>query len=520
MYIFDGILNPLVMMLQGAMTDKLVGQMNRDIMKKSIEIKDLELFESDKFYNDMQIIQEESTWRPVNLLVFSISIFKNIITSISFIIILSRFNIMIALLIIISIVPQSVMLYRLQEEAFENMVTKSPLARKLKYYSSILLSKNYAKEARIFQYGDYFLDKYNDTFNSIHKDSMKIRKKQLIHSSLLFIIGALGSGVSFYWVIVKTIDGVFTAGDILMFSSTIIIAAQTIIVIVKESALLYDTLLFMDKYFNFLNQDIKMISGIKKLKEEGIVKIEFKNVKFTYPGSENPVLNNISFIINANEKIALVGENGSGKSTIIKLITRLYDIDNGEILINDINISEYDIDSYREAIGIVFQDFSKYDLSIKENIAISNIRDIYNIDKIENISFETGIDEIVENFNHGLNQQLGKNFENGMELSGGQWQKLAISRAYFKDASLLLFDEPSSALDARNEEYFFKNLNAFSKGRIVLFVTHGLAIVPMADNIIMLKNGKIVESGNHDKLMKNKSDYFELYSLQSERFTK
>ena len=198
LYVVTGVFNPITMMLQGAMTDKLIAVINESIINKSLSIKDLVLFENPSFYDDIQIIQEEGAWRPVNLIVFIVSIFRSLITTVSLLVLLVRFHPLIALIMVISLIPQSVILYKLQEEAFENMVTRSPLARKLRYYSSILLSKEFAKESRLFQYGEYFLKKYRETFNLIHKDSMKIRRKQTLVASLLFVIGAIGSGAAFF----------------------------------------------------------------------------------------------------------------------------------------------------------------------------------------------------------------------------------------------------------------------------------------------------------------------------------
>lgn len=518
LYIIQGILNPITMLAQGAMTDKLIALINENIMNKSISIKDLGLFENPAFYDDIQIIQEEGAWRPVNLIVFIISIFRSLITVISLLFLLMQFHPLIALIMILSLLPQSIVLYRLQEEAFENMVTKSPLSRKLKYFSTILLSKEFAKESRLFQYGNYFTKKYKDVFQTIHKDSMKIRKKQTAFASLLFIIGAIGSGIAFLWVILKTVDGRFTSGDILLFSSSIIIFGQTIITMIQESTLLYDTLLYMEKFFNFIEFPSFMKCGDEILGEKGIEHIEFHHVTFTYQDASSPALDDVSFSISSKERIALVGENGSGKSTIIKLICRLYDVDFGEIFVNGKNIKEYDIDNYRKSIGIIFQDYSKYDLTVKENIAVSDIDNILNEVKLEEAIEKAGIHQDIFESKNGYEQQLGKNFKGGIELSGGQWQKLAIARAFFRNGSLLLFDEPSSSLDAVSEEYFFNKIKDMCQDKIVLFITHKLSAATMADKIIVLKNGRIVEEGSHKSLLDAKGHYSHLFNLQAKRF--
>ena len=323
----------------------------------------------------------------------------------------------------------------------------------------------------------------------------------------------------FLWVIFKAINGSFSTGDILLFSSTIIIAGQTIITMIQESTLLYDTLLYMEKFFSFMDIPSSLVSGNKKINSEGIQKIEFKNVSFTYPGASSATLNNISFSILPKEKIALVGENGSGKSTIIKLICRLYDIDNGSILVNGSDIKEYDIDEYRKEIGIIFQDYSKYDLTVKENIAVSDVEKISDAERINDAASKSGIDKIILPYENKYEQQLGKNFKDGVELSGGQWQKLAISRAFFRYSSLLLFDEPSSSLDAKSEEYFFDRINEMSEDKMVIFITHKLSAATISDKIIVLKDGHIEEEGSHNELIMKNGHYAQLYTIQAKRFT-
>lgn len=516
-YLLSGILSPCSMYIQGGMTDKMINLVNVSLMNKSNEIKDISFFEESGFYDEIQVLQEEAAWRPVNLIVFFLNVLRGIITTVSLFVLIANFHILIAVLMFVAIVPQTFVYYRLQEEAFENMVTKSPLSRKLKYFFSLLLSHNHAYESRMFAYGKYFTGKYQETFDRIHADTMKIRKKQTILSTLWSILGTVTGSVAFAWLIFQTMDGHFTIGDILAFTSVIMLSGQTMIALVQESSLLYDTLMYVEKFLNFLNLPIRISSG-NKILPEGINSIEFRNVSFKYPGSKSFALNNISFSIKKNEKTALVGENGSGKSTIMKLICRLYDVIDGNILINGENIVDFDIESLRKDIGIVFQDYSKYHLSLRDNVAISDIYSKGNDSRFEYAVNRSGVDKIMSGYGLRDYQMLGKTFENGKELSEGEWQKVAISRAYFKESTALLFDEPSSALDAVSEAHFFDSMEDISKDKLVLFVTHKLSGAAISDKIIVLDNGKKVEEGKHERLLEMGGKYSELFTLQSERY--
>lgn len=516
-YIIAGILNPVSTYVQGGMTDKLINKINLKLMNKSNEIKDISYFEKAEFYDEIQILQEEAAWRPVNLIVFFLDVLKGLITMISAFVLLAEFNLFIALLLFLSLIPQTIVHYKLQEEAFENMVTKSPLARKLKYYASLLLSNKFAYESRMFAYGKHFTQKYRNTFEKIHTDSMKIRKKQLLSSLLWGTIGTLLGSAAFYWLIMKTVEGQFTAGDILAFTSVIVLTSQTLLALVQESSLLYDTLLYIEKFKNFLKLKSGVVSGNERLKH-GIKTIEFQSVSFKYPKSERYALKDISFQLNKGEKTALVGENGSGKSTVMKLICRLYDVSEGRILVNNRDIKTYDIDSLRKEIGIVFQDYSKYHLSLRENIAVSDIESFADNEKLRYAAEKSNVSELMTSYRIDFEQILGKTFSGGKELSEGEWQKIAISRAYFKQNSLFLFDEPSSALDAISENTFFENVKQLSENKTVLFVTHKLSGATLSDKIIVLDNGRKIEEGHHLDLMKLKGKYSRLFSLQAERY--
>ncbi|WP_158661767.1 ABC transporter ATP-binding protein [Enterococcus timonensis] len=487
-------------------------------MRKSKDLQGLIAFEDSKFYDDLQLISSEASWRPVNLIVFGMNIFRNAITTISMTILLGQYNLGLALLIAASLIPQAIISYHIQQDAFETMVTRSPDARKMQYYSDVLLTKTAAKEVRLFQLFDFFIRKYQNLFKVVHRDISQ-KRVQKMWVSLVFMI--FSSGVSIYslaWFVSEIQEGNLAIGALLVFTSAIVSLNQTITTIVQESSLLYDTLLYMQKYFAFMDYQDFLSETNQPLKLTNQSQITFENVTFSYPGTEREVLKNISFSIKDGEKIAVVGENGSGKSTLIKLFLRFYNLKSGAIFLNGTEISQYDLQEYRENISAVFQDFAHFSLTVFENVALAQIDDFQNTVKVQEAVNKAGFDLVMEQNKISFQDLLGKEFANGLELSGGQWQKLAIARAYFSKANILILDEPTAALDPRSESEIYQSFLDLANFKTVLFVTHRLAAVKKADRIIVLKNGEIIGFDSHQKLMEENAYYREFYNLQAKSY--
>ncbi len=507
------IINPLSLHIQGNLTDKLILSCNLKALETMRRINDLSTMEESRFFDEQQLLEQELAWRPVNLIVFTFSFIRGFITVLSMMVSLIPFHPLIPVLLLLSLMPQAVQLYRLQQEAFENMVERNPLSRKMQYWSHLLLERTTFREAKIFGYESYAISKYQNLFSQIYEKSSADRKKKTVSTLMFFIIGAAGSTACFLWVISQFRTNNLSIGSIGLFSTYIIISSQSFITLIQDGALLYDTCLFMDKYFSFIDRKPALKNGTIKLKS--ISNIEFRNVTFYYPGTDHPALKNLSFKMEGKKQYAIVGENGSGKTTILNLICRFYDPQEGQVLINGYPLSSLEINSYRTHISMLFQDYARYELTAKENISISDTSKEPVVQKINDSLKNSGLYNKFSTFADGIDQQLGKKFENGTELSGGEWQKVALARSLYRDCSLFILDEPSSSMDAISQAVFWKNISEYTKNKLSVMVTHKVSSLKNTDCIFVLKNGSVAEQGKHSQLTEQNGLYSGLLTAES-----
>lgn len=507
------IINPLSLHIQGNLTDKLILSCNLKALETMRRINDLSTMEESRFFDEQQLLEQELEWRPVNLIVFTFSFIRGFITVLSMMVSLIPFHPLIPVLLLLSLMPQAVQLYRLQQEAFENMVERNPLSRKMQYWSHLLLERTTFREAKIFGYESYAISKYQNLFSQIYEKSSADRKKKTVSTLMFFIIGAAGSTACFLWVISQFRTNNLSIGSIGLFSTYIIISSQSFITLIQDGALLYDTCLFMDKYFSFIDRKPALKNGTIKLKS--ISSIEFRNVTFYYPGTDHPALKNLSFKMEGKKQYAIVGENGSGKTTILNLICRFYDPQEGQVLINGYPLSSLEINSYRTHISMLFQDYARYELTAKENISISDTSKEPVVQKINDSLKNSGLYNKFSTFADGIDQQLGKKFENGTELSGGEWQKVALARSLYRDCSLFILDEPSSSMDSISQAVFWKNISEYTKNKLSVMVTHKVSSLKNTDCIFVLKNGSVAEQGKHSQLTEQNGLYSGLLTAES-----
>ena len=516
-FFLNNLISPLLVMIQGRMTDLLTYQLNTELMRKSERLQNISYFEDSEFYNDIQLLSSEASWRPVNLLVFGTSLISNAIVFASMLLMVSSVNILVSLLLFVVLIPQGIIAYRIQQQAFETLVSNSEESRKLDYYSQVLLSSNHIKDIRLYNLYFFFITKYTDVFTSITDKLQVDRRKKFSNSALFITLNSIVIILMFGYVIIQIKKGVLDLGVIFVFSTSIIYSINSMARLVEDSSLLYDTLLYMENFFKFIEIEDELSTEVPITKTENNIGddiIEFRNVNFSYSNNSDLVLSNVSFKIAEGEKIAIVGENGAGKTTLVKLLCAFYPNYSGDIIVNNKSLREYELTDYRKQITSIFQDFSKFDISLRENVALSDLSRIF-----KNEDITKALDKGRFNMKDmSLDQVLGRKFDGGKELSGGEWQKVALSRAFFSNAPILILDEPTASIDAKAEYELFQDFLQLTQGKTVFYITHRLASVKFANKILVLKSGEIHSFGTHNELM-NKDEYYrKLYKMQSSMY--
>lgn len=511
---FQQFLPSLSTMVQGVLTDKLTGFINISLMKKSADLQSISIFDDSKYFDDLQMLRDDASWRPVNLIVFGVSVLQSFLTLAFMLIYLARYNWWLALLLLIVMVPQSISYYRIQQQSFETMVERSKNARYLHYYSGLLLDRRDAKEVRLFNMFPKIIEKYISLFEQTKKDVNQIRKKQLATSSLFVVLTVGVFGYGFYWFTNSVRIGALEVGVLLMFVSVIGYISTSMARVVEDSSLLYDSLLWIEKYFNFLEYQDNFENGTKNFPDD-FENLSVKNLSFTYPFSNAEILHNVIFSVKSGEKIAIVGENGSGKSTLVKLLMRFYDPTNGKISVDNYDLKDFNIFDLHKNLSATFQDFCRFKLTLKENVITGYS---FNKDRVNNVLKASGLGDLLANDHLNLNTTLAKDFKNGTDLSGGQWQKVALARDLYADGKIEFLDEPTAALDAKSEAEIYQRFLKENDNKTIFFVTHRLSAVRFADKVLFLDGGKVSGFDTHTNLLQINPKYKEMYDLQKNAY--
>ncbi|MDK7169376.1 ABC transporter ATP-binding protein [Lactobacillus gasseri] len=511
---FQQFLPSLSTMVQGVLTDKLTGFINISLMKKSADLQSISIFDDSKYFDDLQMLRDDASWRPVNLIVYGVSVLQSFLTLAFMLIYLARYNWWLALLLLVVMVPQSLSYYRIQQQSFETMVERSKNARYLHYYSGLLLDRRDAKEVRLFNMFPKIIEKYTSLFEQTKKDVNQIRKKQLATSSLFVVLTVGVFGYGFYWFTNSVRTGALEVGVLLMFVSVIGYISTSMARVVEDSSLLYDSLLWVEKYFKFLEYQDDFKNGGQNFPDD-FDDINIKNLSFTYPFSDTEILHNVSFSVKSGEKVAIVGENGSGKSTLVKLLMRFYDPTNGKISVDNYDLKDFNIFDLHKNLSATFQDFSRFKLTLKENVITGYS---FNKGRVNNVLKAARLGDLLANDHLNLNTMLAKDFENGTDLSGGQWQKIALARDLYANGKIEFLDEPTAALDAKSESEIYQRFLKENDKKTIFFVTHRLSAVRFADKVLFLDGGKVSGFDTHTNLLQTNPKYKEMYDLQKNAY--
>ena len=502
-----------------------VSTLHNDLVGNKIDLEimeqinklDISYFDNPTFYDDMQNAMRDSkslqslTW-------ISLTLIKSIVQMISNLIILIGLSVYLPFVMILCSLPGIFIDKYAAKRKYDWQLQRARNDRKLGYVKNILSTKGTAKDVRIWGIQQYFKDKYLELWDIRYDEKKALERQKLVLSFTASILPLFASTAVLILVGNNIFAGSLTLGDYSLYSgvSTQLLASITTLTgVINQS---YESEMRLTKYADFLKTEpLVKNEGTRTL--DSVNTIEFRNVTFSYPMTNRVVLRNISFTIHKNESLALVGLNGAGKSTIVKLILRLYDPDDGEILVNGINVKKYDIQSYYKCIGVVFQDFCRYQLKIREAVALSDIDGVDDDERIISACKSADVDLSILKPEEGIDSYLGKTFDpDGVELSGGNWQKIAIAQAYFKNSSLMVFDEPNAALDPDAERRLFEKMVNLSQDKCVVYVTHRLSSATTAGQILVINNGICCERGTHSELMEQKGLYYDLFSKQAEHY--
>ncbi len=521
LYIIFGLINSLLITLNGAQRYLFDAQfetyLDRMIIFK-LSTLDPATFEKPSFQNLLSQTQNtRGTFSSqIDRVLGFVDAFAKILTAAFVLLPIFPFFIP---LVLVSVIPSFYFGNESRKKLWPFFTTKRiSVLRITEYIKELLSQENTSKEAAIFKTGNLLNSKVFSIQKIFFKDFKKTNDPFIYKGVIGSIIQLLAFAVTQYLNLIAVIKKTIGIGQFtLIFQQTLNLAigSQGVLEMYSSLAMRTQTI---EKFFEFLNYKQYIISPveyktIKNLDKPAV--IEFKNVSFKYPKTERFILKDFNFKINPGEKIALVGENGAGKTTIIKLLLRFYDATEGEILVNDINIKDLNLDQWHKMVGALFQDFIKYQFTFKENVYFGNLNEKDNEKLLKDAIFKSGADKYVSDLPDGINQVVGKMFDGGIDLSGGQWQKLALARAFFRNSPILILDEPTSAIDAKAEYEIFENVQKLQKDKTVIIISHRFSTVRNADRILVLDEGKIIEEGNHEKLMDKKGLYAELFELQA-----
>jgi len=517
-YIVDITFGPLISLLRINLNEKVLVHCNLILMRKANSFHGLEPFETPKIYNELQFLKDEAHRRPLNFVYAFTNFFREFISLCSIFMVLMTVSWWLPLFLIASTLPHAWSMIWLEKQSWDMALFQSTDARRLAWFSSLTLDDRAAKELRLFGFGDFIVNRYQKLASAFHQEANPRRQRQCFKSILLSLCTVVGGILALLWAIFYAKSSALGAASIVMLLQALIFIQRGLGSLMLDVAMLAQPICFFDKLrqFMFAETSYPGKSAAKQMHGEFKDTIIFDNVSFAYPDGRK-VLHNINFVIRHQEKVAIVGENGAGKTTLVKLLARFYDPTEGRILIDGVDLKDLDIIAWRQQMSALFQDFFQFQLTVKENIAIANADYFDHACAIEEAARKGGFSAIAERLPQKYDTLLGKEF-GGTQLSGGEWQKLAISRACMRNAGIFIFDEPTAALDPKSEHELFQKFAELSKNKTTIFITHRLGSVSMSDRVLVLKNGTIIEEGQHHELLQAQKEYATLFKMQANRY--
>jgi ATP-binding cassette subfamily B protein len=480
---------------------------------------DLIAYEDPVFYDRLERARVQATDRLVMIQAIG-RLVQQAITTITLSVSIMFFSPWLMLLLIAGVLPAFLGESHFAFLGYAKNFRQTPMRRQLDYLRVLGGSKEAAKELKLFGLKKFLTERFTKLSDEIYDQNVTLNRRKLIGGAALSMVGTAGYYSAYVFVIWRTANGALSIGSMTFLTLAIQQASSNIEQIFSTIAAIGDQALFLTDLLAFFEMKPTIRSKPNALPApRPIVRgVEFRNVSFSYPGNSRRVLDSINFKLHTGERLALIGENGQGKTTIVKLITRLYDPTEGQILLDGVDLRDYDLEDLHREIGVIFQDFMRYEMTALENIAVGRVEAMGDLESLKAAARKSLADQTIERLPLGYDQMLGRRFDQGVDLSGGEWQKVALARAYLRDAQLLILDEPTAALDARSEFEVFHRFAELTAGKMALFISHRFSTVRSADRILVLENGRITEEGTHDQLSRMGGRYAEMFEMQASSY--
>lgn len=502
-------------MYQSLLRALLGHRVNVLILEKALTL-DLGLFEDSEFYDKMTKARRQASSKPLSLVMRTFGLAQNAVSLITYGILLISFSPIAVLVLAIAALPTFFAETKFSGEAFRLFSWRTPEARQQLYLETVIAREDYAKEVKLFGLGGTLLQRYRDIFIKLYAEDRKLTVRRSVWGFLLGLLSTASFYGAYAWIVVSAMDKKISIGEMTMYVMVFKQGQSALSAALKSIGGMYEDNLYLSNLYDFLDEEVPSGKGTLIKGPKSSDGLRFKDVVFYYPGSKEAALQKVSFHLRPGTKLALVGENGSGKTTIIKLLTRLYSPSKGTITLDGLDLQEWQEEALRNRLGVIFQDFVRYQFTVGENIGVGEEGSFDNEEKWRAAAEEGMAAPFIEDLPEKYQTQLGRWFKGGRELSLGQWQKIALSRAFIrKDADILVLDEPTASMDAAAEAQIFEQFREITKDQMAIVISHRFSTVRMADEILVLDHGQIIEQGDHDTLIERGERYAHLFELQA-----
>lgn len=494
----------------------LMGQrVNVLILEKALTL-DLRQFEDSEFYDKLTNARREASVRPLSLVNRTFGLVQNGLSLFTYGILLVNFSGWAVVVLILAAMPVFISETKFAGEGFRLFSWRAAETRQQHYLENLLAREDFVTEVKLYQLGEMLLGRYRNLFDQLYGEDRDLTLRRGLWGYLLGLVSTGAFYLAYAWIVLETVLGRISLGDMTMYLTVFRQGQSTFSNALTSIGGMYEDNLYLSNLYDFLEEEVPKSWGKATIGLNPQDGIRFENVSFTYPGSSKPALRNISLHLKPREKLAIVGENGSGKTTLIKLLTRLYTPDSGRIFLDGLDLQEWDVDVLRRRIGVIFQNFVRYQFTVGENIGVGDVEHLENKTQWKTAAEKGMAQSFIEQLPQSFQTQLGRWFKGGQELSGGQWQKIALSRAFMRSqADILVLDEPTSAIDAQAEFEIFNHFRAITQNQMVLLISHRFSTVRMADKILVIENGEVIEQGTHEELLQLGGRYAKLFLLQA-----